>query len=29
MQTPEDKVTVFNEALAYGCVTMTSVRLGA
>ena len=29
MQTPEDRVNVFNDALAYGCVTMTSVRLGA
>jgi len=28
MQTPEDKVTIFNDSLAYGCVTMTSVRLG-
>ena len=29
MQTPEDRVTIFNDALAYGGVTMTSVRLGA
>lgn len=29
MQTPDDKVTIFNDALAYGSVTMTSVRLGA
>lgn len=29
MQTSEDKVTIFNDALAYGCVTMTSVRLGS
>ena len=29
MQTPEDQVTIFNDALAYGSVTMTSVRLGA
>jgi 4,5-DOPA dioxygenase extradiol len=29
MQTPEDKITIFNDALAYGSVTMTSVRLGA
>ena len=29
MQVPEDNVTIFNDALAYGCVTMTSVRLGA
>ncbi|MGO9471347.1 MAG: dioxygenase, partial [Isosphaeraceae bacterium] len=29
MQTPEDKVTIFNDALAYGSVTMTSLRLGA
>jgi 4,5-DOPA dioxygenase extradiol len=29
MQTPEDNLTIFNEALAYGAVTMTSVRLGA
>ena len=28
MQTPEDKVTIFNEALAYGSVTMTCVKLG-
>ncbi len=29
MQTPEDRVTIFNDALAYGGLTMTSVRLGA
>jgi 4,5-DOPA dioxygenase extradiol len=29
MQTQEDNVTIFNDALAYGSVTMTSVRLGA
>ena len=29
MQTSEDKVIIFNDALAYDCVTMTSVRLGA
>lgn len=29
MQTPEDRVTIFNDALAFGGVTMTSVRLGA
>ncbi|MGP0063762.1 MAG: hypothetical protein ACLQGP_09215 [Isosphaeraceae bacterium] len=29
MQTSEDRGTVFNDALTYGCVTMTSVRLGA
>jgi 4,5-DOPA dioxygenase extradiol len=29
MQTPDDRVTIFNDALAYGGVTMTSVRLGA
>jgi 4,5-DOPA dioxygenase extradiol len=28
MQTEKDKVTIFNDALAYGGVTMTSVRLG-
>ena len=28
MQTPEDEVTIFNDALAYGSVTMTSVKLG-
>jgi hypothetical protein len=27
-QTPDDKVTVFKDALAYGSVTMPSVRLG-
>lgn len=29
MQTRDDKVTIFNDALAYGGVTMTSVRLSA